>query len=229
MRLLNIENLKLESFTSSKSAPSYAILSHVWEEEEVIFSDIQEQAYYKDYQDLQQRLEDLQLCFDDLQSRFEDLQSQFNKPSQGAFFEGEETLAPRQHSYPRSNERLETENEPDDTYLRLAKSKKGWSKIEGCCREAKFGINYIWIDTCCIDKDSSTELSETINSMFNWYMDSKICFAYLCDASDINDAFGVDSPTHCQLQTLKQSMALAWPAYVCRRMPDPHIINLETK
>ncbi|KAK0718674.1 hypothetical protein B0T26DRAFT_741525 [Lasiosphaeria miniovina] len=40
---------------------------------------------------------------------------------------------------------------------------------------------YADIDTCCIDKSSSPELSEAINSMFRWYRDSAVCFAYLED------------------------------------------------
>jgi hypothetical protein len=48
---------------------------------------------------------------------------------------------------------------------------------------AKHNCNYVWIDTCCIDKTSSAELSEAINSMFRWYRKSKVCFAYLEDVS----------------------------------------------
>lgn len=42
-------------------------------------------------------------------------------------------------------------------------------KIDGCCTQAREdGYDYVWIDTCCIDKSSSAELSEAINSMFAW-------------------------------------------------------------
>ena len=61
---------------------------------------------------------------------------------------------------------------------------RGWSKIERCCAIARSnGLKYVWIDTCCIDKSSSAELSEAINSMFDWYKNSKICYAYLSDVS----------------------------------------------
>ena len=43
------------------------------------------------------------------------------------------------------------------------------------------GLEYIWIDTCCIDKSSSAELSEAINSMFAWYANSTVCYAYISD------------------------------------------------
>jgi hypothetical protein len=46
---------------------------------------------------------------------------------------------------------------------------------------------------CCIDKGSSAELSEAINSMFRWYERAVVCYVYLSDihsteASDINTA-----------------------------------------
>lgn len=43
------------------------------------------------------------------------------------------------------------------------------------------GFQYAWIDTCCIDKDSSAELSESINSMYKWYEKAAICYAFLAD------------------------------------------------
>ncbi|KAI0439767.1 HET-domain-containing protein [Xylaria telfairii] len=55
---------------------------------------------------------------------------------------------------------------------------------KACERAARDGHQYIWIDTCCIDKRSSAELSEAINSMFAWYHDAVACYAYLNDAPD---------------------------------------------
>lgn len=60
--------------------------------------------------------------------------------------------------------------------------KAGWEKILDCCKLCKQqGWEWVWIDTCCIDKSSSAELSEAINSMFTWYQQASICYAYLCD------------------------------------------------
>ncbi|KAK3343462.1 heterokaryon incompatibility protein-domain-containing protein [Lasiosphaeria hispida] len=42
-------------------------------------------------------------------------------------------------------------------------------------------FEYVWIDTCCIDKTSSAELSEAINSMHSWYQDAGVCYVYLAD------------------------------------------------
>uniref|UniRef100_A0A0B7KQ74 Heterokaryon incompatibility domain-containing protein n=1 Tax=Bionectria ochroleuca TaxID=29856 RepID=A0A0B7KQ74_BIOOC len=59
---------------------------------------------------------------------------------------------------------------------------KGYSKLRMSAQVAKAsGYDYIWIDTCCIDKSSSAELSEAINSMFKWYKASAECIAYLSD------------------------------------------------
>ncbi|KAK4454481.1 heterokaryon incompatibility protein-domain-containing protein [Podospora aff. communis PSN243] len=66
--------------------------------------------------------------------------------------------------------------------------KKGYAKIKYTCREAKAqGLDWAWIDTCCIDKASSSELSEAINSMYAWYAKSTVCFAYLEDVLDDTD------------------------------------------
>ncbi|KAK5634676.1 hypothetical protein RRF57_010389 [Xylaria bambusicola] len=55
-------------------------------------------------------------------------------------------------------------------------TRKGFQKIQGCCNIAvQSKLEWAWIDTCCIDKRSSAELSEAINSMFKWYRSSKIC------------------------------------------------------
>ncbi|KAK2758999.1 hypothetical protein FQN54_003097 [Arachnomyces sp. PD_36] len=62
-------------------------------------------------------------------------------------------------------------------------TKKGYKKIQDCCSVARQnGFMYAWIDTCCIDKTSSTELSEAINSMYRWYREADACYAFLADA-----------------------------------------------
>ncbi|KAH6623451.1 heterokaryon incompatibility protein-domain-containing protein [Chaetomium tenue] len=109
MRLLNTSTLRLESFFDPY-VPRYAILSHTWEDEEVLFEDIRDAR------------------------------------------------------------------EP------LPVHKKGFTKVQGSCRQARQdGFGYIWIDSCCIDKSSSAELSEAINSMFQWYHKSRRRYAYLVD------------------------------------------------
>lgn len=65
-------------------------------------------------------------------------------------------------------------------------TKSGFQKVQGACRTALAdGADWIWIDTNCIDKSSSAELSEAINSMYAWYQEASVCYAYLSDVPDI--------------------------------------------
>lgn len=66
----------------------------------------------------------------------------------------------------------------------LGKSKAGYKKLTFCGKQAASdGLQYFWVDTCCIDKSSSAELQEAINSMFQWYQKATKCYAYLIDVS----------------------------------------------
>jgi hypothetical protein len=109
MRLLNAKTLKLYSFQEGE-APRYAILSHTWHDDEVLFGDLQN--------------------------------------------------------------------------ISRASKKAGFAKIKFCCGQAlKEDIKFVWVDTCCINKTSSAELSEAINSMYRWYQKARICYVYLRDVS----------------------------------------------
>jgi hypothetical protein len=60
--------------------------------------------------------------------------------------------------------------------------KTGYAKIKNTCKLVKVqSLSYVWIDTCCIDKTSSVELSESINSMFRWYQNAEVCYVFLSD------------------------------------------------
>ncbi|KAF5368403.1 hypothetical protein D9758_002410 [Tetrapyrgos nigripes] len=118
MRLLNTETLQLHEFYSD--IPTYAILSHTWDREEVTFQDMQNPQ--------------------------------------------------------------------------VAERKAGYAKLLGACTHArKYNFEWIWIDTCCINKESSAELSEAINSMYGYYGDSEVCFVYLSDASSAEEPRDVKS------------------------------------
>ncbi|KAI0148798.1 heterokaryon incompatibility protein-domain-containing protein [Xylariaceae sp. FL1272] len=110
MWLVNSGTWELRDFISHEQVPPYAILSHTWGSEEVLF---------RDWTSLPQ-------------------------------------------------EELE--------------KMKGYQKIAYCCRQAcSEGLEWVWIDTVCIDKTSSAELSEAINSMFQWYRRAAVCYAYIDD------------------------------------------------
>ena len=84
----------------------------------------------------------------------------------------------------------------------------GYKKIVDACKQAKLdGYEWVWVDTCCIDKRSSAELSEAINSMYRWYANAKICYAYLHDVD--GSSFSADDP--------KYPKSNGWPEWFSRR------------
>ncbi|KAH8686165.1 heterokaryon incompatibility protein-domain-containing protein [Tricladium varicosporioides] len=114
MRLINTTTLQVEEFID-QYVPPYAILSHMWGEEEVSF-------------------QEMQGC-DEISTR-----------------------------------------------------KAGYKKIKQCCEIAMSdGFKHVWVDTCCIDKTSSSELSEAINSMYRWYLIADVCYVYLSDVQSTGD------------------------------------------
>jgi hypothetical protein len=117
MRLFNATTHQLTDFIgSAETTPPYAILSHRWQDDEVLFQDILSGS---------------------------------------------------------------------------ASAKKGYEKIKQCCAQALAdNLGYIWVDTFCIDKASSAELSEALNSMYEWYRNAEVCYAYLCDVAEDTVAAG---------------------------------------
>ncbi|KAF8857589.1 ankyrin, partial [Acephala macrosclerotiorum] len=74
---------------------------------------------------------------------------------------------------------------------------RGYEKVSNACLVAAAdGFDYVWIDTCCIDKTSSAELSEALNSMYRWYQEAEECYAYLADVphNSVNRVTGVTGP-----------------------------------
>jgi len=86
--------------------------------------------------------------------------------------------------------------------LKAARRLKGFDKIQRCCRQALLeGHGWVWCDTCCIDKSSSAELSEAINSMFRYYQSADVCYVYLSD---------VEAHTSSQEHTQDRMMQSGW-------------------
>ena len=87
------------------------------------------------------------------------------------------------HTWGADTEEVTFEDLTDGT----GKSKAGYNKIRFCGEQARRDdLQYIWVDTCCIDKSSSAELTEAINSMFRWYREAAKCYVYLSDVSKGN-------------------------------------------
>jgi hypothetical protein len=68
--------------------------------------------------------------------------------------------------------------------IAFAKAKAAYNKVQFCgSQAAQDAFGYFWIDSCCIDRSSSAELSEALNSMFRWYRQAANCYVYLADFS----------------------------------------------
>ncbi|KAH6646983.1 hypothetical protein BKA67DRAFT_684456 [Truncatella angustata] len=66
------------------------------------------------------------------------------------------------------------------------RTKAGYRKVEFCGDQTqKDNLEYFWVDSCCIDRSSSAELSRSINSMFRWYQNAQKCYVYLQDVSTL--------------------------------------------
>ena len=62
--------------------------------------------------------------------------------------------------------------------------KAGYEKLRFCGDQVRHnGLQYFWVDTCCINKANFTELSQAINSMYRWYQKAAKCYVYLSDVS----------------------------------------------
>ena len=77
-----------------------------------------------------------------------------------------------------------------------ARKKIGYRKVRFCGEQAeRDGLRYFWVDSCCIDKKNSTELTEAINSMFHWYRGAVKCYVHL---SDVSSSAAGSSAEHCR-------------------------------
>ncbi|KAI6000059.1 heterokaryon incompatibility protein-domain-containing protein [Pisolithus albus] len=89
------------------------------------------------------------------------------------------------------------------------RQRAGYRKIIESCKQAmKDEYKWLWIDTCCIDKRSSAELSEAINSMYRWYQNAQVCYVYL------NDVDQSTFPT--QQDKSKFDKSNGWPEWFVR-------------
>ena len=86
----------------------------------------------------------------------------------------------------------------------------GYHKIMDCCEYARStGRGHVWVDTCCIDKRSSAELSEAMNSMWYWYPNAKECHVHLADVAPQHRSPGSPWSTSISVQNFRPSNILA--------------------
>jgi hypothetical protein len=161
MRLIDVRTLELRWFNDN-GIPEYAILSHTWGADEVSY---QELVWIN-------RIKAYTASYDTPSSSVVSLSSTQDDQSL-VMLTAMETMLRTSTSFATNLSGVKEED-----FLK----RQGYSKIVHAAKEAQsLGFQYIWIDTCCIDKSSSAELQEAINSMYRWYSDAEICIVYLED------------------------------------------------
>lgn len=205
MRLINTTTLELEEFPGA-NLPAYAILSHTWGKDELTMGELETIAKHRRTQVQQAAniiprtgkadtvkmllLSSMLMAFrgggdpvkrpptpppttDGYESSRSSLESRGYDDYRSPTFE-RRTFSPRDYEkalVPASLRQAHT--------LEL---KDGFSKVSYTCTQAaKDGYQYAWVDTVCIDKKSSAEISEAVNSMYSWYHRAAVCYAYLPD------------------------------------------------
>jgi len=87
----------------------------------------------------------------------------------------------------------------------------GYKKILRSCEQARNdGYEWLWVDTCCIDKRSSAELSESINSMYRWYENAQVCYAYLHDVPGPSFPTASDKERHPDFNGWPEWFSRGW-------------------
>jgi hypothetical protein len=78
-------------------------------------------------------------------------------------------------------------------------TKTGYQKlIFLMARAHSDGLEYAWLDTCCINRDSEAEVSETVRTMYQWYGKASKCYVYLSDLAPQYDISSEASATDLQ-------------------------------
>jgi hypothetical protein len=94
----------------------------------------------------------------------------------------------------------------EDMIQGSCKNKAGYKKIRFCGEQAaRDGLQYFWVDSCCIKKSSDSELSESINSMFRWYQRAEKCYVYLTDVSTTTRKRGAEDVQDTWEQAFRES------------------------
>ena len=65
-------------------------------------------------------------------------------------------------------------------------SSLGSPSVSAADLASKRSLQYVWVDTCCIDKTNCADLCEAINSMYQWYKRAAVCYVFLTDVATLD-------------------------------------------
>ncbi|KAK0631301.1 hypothetical protein B0T14DRAFT_501467 [Immersiella caudata] len=194
MRLLNVTTMQVEQFFPP-NIPKYAILSHTWgpETDEISLSEMETIARHR-----LTRKQQLARIIPRNPDKADTMKMLLLSSMLMAFRGGSSPHNPHSMSRPptpptitdallasANNIKLQDEKGLVPAALNsshVLELKPGFMKISLACGQAeREGLQYIWVDTCCIDKTSTAEVSLALNSMYSWYASAAVCYAFLDD------------------------------------------------
>ncbi|KAF2669743.1 hypothetical protein BT63DRAFT_425417 [Microthyrium microscopicum] len=92
------------------------------------------------------------------------------------------------HTWAHPSTELTFEDLHSRGHAAFSKKKESYQKLIGCCSVAqKHGLQWVWLDNCCIDKSDHAQLSYAVSSIFQWYQRAEICITYLSDVHAMKD------------------------------------------
>ena len=188
MRLLNVTTMQVEEFYSP-NIPPYAILSHTWGADEMTLADMETIARHR-----LTRQQQMARILPRTPDKADTMKMLLLSSMLMAFRGGSGARPPTPPSIADSlgalgglggmgSAAFEKALVPASLHSsHILELKAGFAKVTYACGQAsREGYQYIWIDTCCIDKTSTAEVSEALNCMFAWYQSAGVCYAYLED------------------------------------------------
>jgi hypothetical protein len=117
----------------------------------------------------------------------------------------------------------------DELIAGTGKEQAGYDKLRFCAeRAAQDGLQYFWVDTCCIDKRNNTELGTAINSMFRWYQQAVKCYVYLSDVSVKKRKIHDTGLQHTWVQAFRQSKWFT-RGWTLQELVAPQIVEFFSK
>lgn len=186
MRLINTTDLRITEFFDDK--PQYAILSHTWGADELTFQQwtdwtAKSRSLARDGLDPATG-KGRQTSFSTQPQPRSALRFRSFSFESGLGYGRDRCLCCLNKTHLSEKARAEAADVESEQKMR---SKEGCSKVlEAAKLAVASSLDWLWVDTVCIDKTNSVELYEAINSMYTWYQDSAVCYAFLNDVSDMD-------------------------------------------
>ncbi|KAF7542592.1 hypothetical protein G7Z17_g11441 [Cylindrodendrum hubeiense] len=174
MWLLDIDSLELHRYRQAVDDPPYVALSHCWGDGGITLNDLRSLRAARDVKIESHR------AGRRLTQSIPSLPSPVAKRTTSHFLDTGTLGTHTRSRLPQLNE------------VNHSAAERGTRVLEACAEARTFGVQKLWVDDLCIDRSSSAEISEAINSMFRIFQNARVCLAHLSDLNTQQGPF--DTP-----------------------------------